>query len=86
MTMRRAGHIATGHRRHEIDRVGCLEPAADDYVTKPFSLRDFGPGRARNFGSLDRVRRRVRAQSPPANNFSRQRCQQRLDVVVSGPV
>ncbi len=30
----------TGHRRDEIDRVVGLELGADDYVTKPFSLRE----------------------------------------------
>jgi DNA-binding response OmpR family regulator len=32
--------ITTGHRRDEIDRVIGLELGADDYVTKPFSLRE----------------------------------------------
>ncbi|MBK5959253.1 DNA-binding response regulator [Rhodoplanes elegans] len=32
--------ITTGHRRDEIDRVLGLELGADDYVTKPFSLRE----------------------------------------------
>lgn len=32
--------IATGHRRDEIDRVVGLELGADDYVTKPFSVRE----------------------------------------------
>lgn len=32
--------IATGHRLEEIDRVVGLELGADDYVTKPFSLRE----------------------------------------------
>ncbi len=32
--------IITGHRRDEIDRVVGLELGADDYVTKPFSLRE----------------------------------------------
>jgi two-component system OmpR family response regulator len=32
--------ITTGHRREEIDRVVGLELGADDYVTKPFSLRE----------------------------------------------
>jgi two-component system, OmpR family, response regulator len=32
--------ITTGHRRDEIDRVVGLELGADDYVTKPFHLRE----------------------------------------------
>jgi DNA-binding response OmpR family regulator len=32
--------IATGHRRDEIDRVVGLELGADDYITKPFGLRE----------------------------------------------
>ena len=32
--------IITGDRRDEIDRVVGLELGADDYVTKPFSLRE----------------------------------------------
>jgi len=32
--------ITTGHRRDEIDRVIGLEFGADDYITKPFGLRE----------------------------------------------
>jgi len=32
--------IITGHRREEIDRVVGFELGADDYITKPFSLRE----------------------------------------------
>jgi DNA-binding response OmpR family regulator len=32
--------ITTGHRRDEIDRVVGLELGADDYVTKPFAVRE----------------------------------------------
>src|SRR3546814_1533112 len=32
--------VLTGHRRDEIDRIVGLELGADDYMTKPFSLRE----------------------------------------------
>jgi two-component system, OmpR family, response regulator len=32
--------VITGHRRDEVDRVVGLELGADDYITKPFSLRE----------------------------------------------
>src|SRR6266702_2391222 len=32
--------ITTGHRLDEVDRVVGLELGADDYVTKPFGLRE----------------------------------------------
>jgi two-component system, OmpR family, response regulator len=32
--------ITTGHRREEIDRIVGLELGADDYITKPFGLRE----------------------------------------------
>jgi two-component system OmpR family response regulator len=32
--------IVTGHRRDELDRVVGLELGADDYITKPFGLRE----------------------------------------------
>jgi DNA-binding response OmpR family regulator len=33
--------ITTGHRPDEIDRIVGLELGADDYITKPFSIREF---------------------------------------------
>src|SRR5260221_218900 len=46
--------IITGHRRDEIDRVIGLELGADDYVTKPFGLREL----------LARVRAVLRRREP----------------------
>ena len=51
--------IMTGHRRDEVDRVVGLELGADDYVMKPFSLREL----------LARIRvvlRRVESGARPA--------------------
>jgi len=60
--------IATGHRRDEIDRVVGLELGADDYVTKPFSLREL----------LARVRavlrRREAGRNLPQRDPARGRC------------
>ncbi len=36
--------ITTGHRPDEIDRIVGLELGADDYIVKPFSLRDAAAG------------------------------------------
>jgi two-component system, OmpR family, response regulator len=47
--------IATGHRRDEIDRVVGLELGADDYVVKPFGLREL----------LARIRVVLRRQEAP---------------------
>jgi two-component system OmpR family response regulator len=32
--------VTTGHRRDEVDRIVGLELGADDYITKPFNLRE----------------------------------------------
>jgi two-component system OmpR family response regulator len=60
--------ITTGDRRDEIDRVVGLELGADDYVTKPFSLREL----------LARVRavlrRREMGRAAPQRDPERGRC------------
>jgi DNA-binding response OmpR family regulator len=60
--------ITTGDRRDEIDRVVGLELGADDYVTKPFSLREL----------LARVRavlrRREMGRTAPQRDPERGRC------------
>jgi DNA-binding response OmpR family regulator len=60
--------IITGHRRDEIDRVIGLELGADDYVTKPFGLREL----------LARVRavlrRREAGRLAPPRDPGRGRC------------
>ena len=57
--------IVTGHRRDEIDRVVGLELGADDYVAKPFNLREL----------LARVRavlrRFDRGRAPPPREHER---------------
>ncbi|WP_428490688.1 response regulator [Rhodopila sp.] len=57
--------IITGHRRDEIDRVVGLELGADDYMTKPFSLREL----------LARIRAVLRRGE--AGRIARQRDQER---------
>jgi DNA-binding response OmpR family regulator len=57
--------VLTGHRREEVDRVVGLELGADDYLTKPFSLREL---LARVRAVLRRVEARPAspAEGPPA--------------------
>src|ERR1700722_11246733 len=68
--------IITGHRRDDIDRVVGLELGADDYLTKPFNLREL----------LARVRAVLRrfdvGRTAPARDPERSRfrfCGWRLD-------
>jgi DNA-binding response OmpR family regulator len=60
--------IITGHRRDDIDRVVGLELGADDYLTKPFNLREL----------LARVRAVLRRfdarRAAPAHDPDRSRC------------
>jgi two-component system OmpR family response regulator len=60
--------ITTGHRRDEIDRVVGLELGADDYITKPFGLREL----------LARIRavlrRREAGQATVQRDSERRRC------------
>jgi two-component system OmpR family response regulator len=57
--------VITGHRRDEIDRVVGLELGADDYVTKPFNLREL-LARVRAI-----IRRLDRARASPARELER---------------
>jgi DNA-binding response OmpR family regulator len=57
--------VVTGHRRDEIDRVVGLELGADDYVTKPFNLREL-LARVRAI-----IRRLDRTRSEPAREPER---------------
>ena len=54
--------VITGHRREEIDRVVGLELGADDYLTKPFSLREL---LARVHAVLRRFEASNAAEAPP---------------------
>jgi DNA-binding response OmpR family regulator len=59
--------IATGHRRDEIDRVVGLELGADDYVTKPFGLREL----LARIRAVLRRQRLARAASHRDSEFAR---------------
>ena len=52
--------VLTGHRRDETDKVVGLELGADDYMTKPFSLREL----------LARVRAVLRRATELTDRFS----------------
>lgn len=55
--------LMTGNRGEEIDRMLGLELGADDYLTKPFGLREL----------LDRIRATLRRRSMDRMNPVRQR-------------
>jgi two-component system, OmpR family, response regulator len=60
--------IITGHRRDEVDRVVGLELGADDYLTKPFSLREL----------LARIRTVIRRTEQAAERQEREPASRRL--------
>jgi DNA-binding response OmpR family regulator len=57
--------VMSGHRRDEVDRVLGLELGADDYITKPFAMREL-------LARIRAVLRRVDAD-PPTRSRSRAR-------------
>jgi len=60
--------ITTGHRLDEIDRVVGLELGADDYVTKPFGLREL-LARVRAVLRRHELGRLARAREPQARRL-----------------
>lgn len=60
--------IATGHRLEEIDRVVGLELGADDYVTKPFGLREL-LARVRAILRRQRLAQLARAREPEGGAY-----------------
>jgi two-component system OmpR family response regulator len=60
--------IITGHRRDDIDRVVGLELGADDYLTKPFNLREL-LARVRAVLRRFEVGRAVPARDPERGRF-----------------
>jgi two-component system, OmpR family, response regulator len=58
----------TGHRREEVDKVVGLELGADDYVTKPFSMREL----AARIGAVLRRRETVPVAGAPPTQASRE--------------
>src|SRR5580698_9759991 len=60
--------ITTGHRRDEIDRVVGLELGADDYLTKPFGLREL-LARVRAVLRRHELGRLARAREPQRGGY-----------------
>jgi two-component system OmpR family response regulator len=60
--------ITTGHRLDEVDRVVGLELGADDYVTKPFGLREL-LARVRAILRRHELGRQARAREPQRGGF-----------------
>jgi two-component system, OmpR family, response regulator len=61
--------VTTGDRCDEIDRVVALELGADDYVTKPFSLREL-LARVRAVLRRQKIGRVARTRDPERGGFS----------------
>src|SRR5262249_36322660 len=61
--------ITTGHRLDEIDRVVGLELGADDYVTKPFGLREL-LARIRAVLRRHELGRQARARDPERGGYA----------------
>src|SRR5579862_7438481 len=82
--------ITTGHRRDEIDRVVGLELGADDYVTKPFGLREL-LARVRAVLRRHELGRLARAREPQRGGYKfggwrLEREERRLLAPDGGPV
>jgi len=61
--------ITTGHRLDEVDRVVGLELGADDYVTKPFGLREL-LARVRAILRRQELGRQTRTREPQRGGFA----------------
>src|ERR1700726_1282701 len=60
--------ITTGHRPEEIDRIVGLELGADDYIVKPFSLREL-LARVRAVLRRQEIGRAARARDPERGGY-----------------
>src|ERR1700742_4260895 len=60
--------ITTGHRPDEIDRIVGLELGADDYIIKPFSLREL-LARVRAVLRRQQIGRAARARDPERGGY-----------------
>ncbi len=60
--------ITTGHRPDEIDRIVGLELGADDYIVKPFSLREL-LARVRAVLRRQEIGRAARARDPERGGY-----------------
>jgi two-component system, OmpR family, response regulator len=77
--------IMTGHSREEVDRVVGLELGADDYLAKPFSLREL-LARVRAILRRHEMGRAPRARDPERGGYRLERRSRRLVNPDSAPV